>query len=128
MAKKKTLPAARQGSSKTGAGKALSTSSKTSKATKARSASKTSTPAKGEKRIRSITNAPQKVNKQEAIRERLRLHPLAMPNEIAAMLEFDGLQVTAREVEQIRGESGGAEAPMKRSPRSSGGPPRTKKR
>ena len=116
MAKKKTLPASQRGSIKTGAGKAVS---KTSKA---------STPAKSAKRIRSITNAPQKVDKQEAIRERLRLHPLAMPNEITAMLEFDGLKVTAQEVEQIRSESGAAQSPMKRSPRSASPPSRTKKR
>lgn len=75
------------------------------------------------KRIKSITNAPNTVDKTEAIRERLRLYPLAMPNEIAAMLEFDGLKVSAAEVEQVRGSSQPKEVTTRRSPRDSGPPP-----
>ena len=86
---------------------------------------KASTPPK---RIRSITSAPGKVDKQGAIRERLRLHPLAMANEIVAMLAFDGLKVSAKEVDQVRSESGAADAALQRSPRSAAAPGRPKKK
>ena len=57
------------------------------------------------KRVPSITRGTQKVDVAEAVRERLRLYPLAMDNEIAAMLELDGFAISSEKVARIRAEA-----------------------
>lgn len=52
--------------------------------------------------IDSLTHCRDKVDPAEAIRERLQLHPRAMTHEIVAMLEMEGVHVTADEVERLR--------------------------
>lgn len=52
--------------------------------------------------IDSLTHCHDKVDPSEAIRERLQLHPRAMTHEIVAMLEMEGVHVTAEEVERLR--------------------------
>jgi hypothetical protein len=54
----------------------------------------------------SLTHSPDKVDTTEAIRERLQLHPHADGQEIAGMLELDGVGVSAEDVERIRSELG----------------------
>jgi hypothetical protein len=54
--------------------------------------------------VKSITNSPKRVSKSDAIRERVRLYPRAMANEIAAMLEMDGIKVTAEAVQRVQEE------------------------
>jgi|GEM_PF-3826878 len=55
--------------------------------------------------VDSLMNDGGKVDPREAIRERLKLHPLAMTQEIVAMLEFEGMQVTPDQVEALRGQA-----------------------
>jgi hypothetical protein len=52
----------------------------------------------------SLTDSPNKVNVEQAIRERLRLHPQAQLHEIVAMLEFEGTKVSSELVERIQRE------------------------
>ncbi len=52
--------------------------------------------------IDSLTHCADKVDSCEAIRERIQLHPKALTHEIVAMLEMEGVHVTAEEVERMR--------------------------
>ena len=58
----------------------------------------------GAKQHDSLTHSPDRVDTTEAIRERLQLHPHANAQEIAGMLELDGVGVTAEDVERVRSE------------------------
>jgi len=54
----------------------------------------------------SLTHSPNKVDTTEAIRERLQLHPQANSQEIAGMMELDGVGVSTEDVERVRSELG----------------------
>jgi GGDEF domain-containing protein len=54
--------------------------------------------------VDSLTDSPKKVDLEEAIRERWKLHPLAKLQEIVAMLELDGILVPTELIEQLRQE------------------------
>ena len=53
----------------------------------------------------SLTDSPKKVDLDEAIRERWRLHPHAQVQEIAGMMELEGAKVSSQLVERIRQEA-----------------------
>lgn len=80
------------------AGSVATPASKPAKSTKSAAPAAPS----GKKQIRSLTKGATKVGPDEAIRERLRLYPKAMTNEIVSMLGFDGIKVTAAQVERAR--------------------------
>ena len=61
-------------------------------------------------KMESLTDSPHHVTVEQAIRERIRLHPQARAQEIVAMMEMEGVQVAGELVERLKREAGGKPA------------------
>ena len=56
------------------------------------------------KKLKSLTDSPHTVDAEQAVRERVQLHPHALAHDIVAMMELEGVPVSAELVQRVQQE------------------------